>query len=304
MSQPPPWQPYDASGRDSSGSAAQGENPYQNSGAVGPAGPFGGASGSQPGGWAPQPGHGGQPGQYGGAQHPAQYGSPQQPGQYGGAQHPGHGGQSGQYGGPQVPGQYGGAVDSQPGGWAPPPAGAAQSGGFSGQNSQFGQPAGVPPQMQGWATGAIERPRSIIMAMRLMWAGAVIELLNILVVLLLLPQMREELGGQDAGMPPGVTDSIVNASIAVAVVVLLLRAGLWVLMAHLNGSGRKWARIVSCVLLGISALGIMSIFTQSTHALEVVVQLAMLGVGVAAIVFLFRPDSNHYFEIKSMSPYR
>ncbi len=195
----------------------------------------------------------------------------------------------------------------------PPPPGGDQSGyqpGYQYQGSQYqgapqygGQHPGGPVGAQGLTTP----PRSIVRAKYAMWAGAVVQLLAIPVALLMQSQMREiaEQSMRDSGQTydQDMVDMIVAFGLVVGVLGGLVGAGLWFLMAYLNGKGLGWARIVATVLYGIFVLSFLCGFAQPNPLLTTLINVVVLVIGGLATFFLWQKDSTAWFTAHQRPTY-
>jgi hypothetical protein len=77
-----------------------------------------------------------------------------------------------------------------------------------------------------------------------------------------------------------------------------ITAGLWLWMAWKTGSGRSWARVLSTVFFGIeclSALGGIATVGITHSFLPAIASLAHWGVGLAAIIYLWKRESSDFF---------
>jgi hypothetical protein len=163
-------------------------------------------------------------------------------------------------------------------------------------------PAAGPPQ------AADPRPGSVTAAVRLMWAGAALAVVSALLTPtmgdVMRTQIRDALATSGSSMTPSELDGIVTAILALALVFGLIGAGLWLLMAWLNGRGKSWARIVATVLF---ALGLISTLTGLPQAgaapLLTILSLASAIVGGVAVFFLWRKDSSAWFQAQSAPRY-
>lgn len=150
------------------------------------------------------------------------------------------------------------------------------------------------------------RPPAMDLAVRLMYAGAVLQVLAGLASLLqnrddLRSQIRDQLESQGSQ----VTDAAVNTAMAVsfgaAVVFGLIYAGLWVLMAVFNGRGKSWARIVATVLGGLNiVLTVVGVLASRSTGLgggfvATVFQVLIAALGIVILVLLWRRESSEYY---------
>jgi hypothetical protein len=74
---------------------------------------------------------------------------------------------------------------------------------------------------------------------------------------------------------------------------------LWLWMAWKTKEGRSWARVLSSVFFGIFCLGLLlAVVAAASHGdavLAFLVTLAGWGVGLAALIQLWRPESTQFF---------
>lgn len=150
---------------------------------------------------------------------------------------------------------------------------------------------------------APERPRSTRVAVGLMVAGAVVSALRALVPLIWGDEIKQlalaGAGEQVNNLSQQQIDSIVSASLGGAVAGALGGALLWVWMAWANNGGRRWARIVASVFCGISVVSFLYSLTQPALPIGYVLATALMLIGVAAIIALYRPSSSEYIAASS-----
>ncbi len=174
----------------------------------------------------------------------------------------------------------------------PPPPGGDQTGYQSAPAYQSGPMSGAPAMTS--------PPASIINAKYAMWAGAVMQLLTIPVTLLMLGEMREVI--EESLRESGQTydEAIVDFSLAVgvgfALVLSVLGAALWFLMAFLTVKGKGWARIVATVLYVIYVLYSIGGLVQPSSMLALALSIIVLIIGAVATFFLWRKDSTAWFK--------
>ncbi len=149
------------------------------------------------------------------------------------------------------------------------------------------------------------QPSSIRTAVRLMWAGAALSALSLVVTLATLGSLKDQIREQLAEQDTKVTEDAVNASytagIAFAVILGILGILLWLLMAWKNGQGRSWARIVATILAGLNVLltlgglAIGGATGTSSGAISTLISILTLVVSVAVVVLLWRKESSEYY---------
>src|SRR5215469_14192362 len=107
-------------------------------------------------------------------------------------------------------------------------------------------------------------PPSVLNAVKLMYAGAVISAVEIIVSFTTIGGLKSAIHQRYPHYTAAQVHTVEAASITGLVVSGLLSVGLWILMARLNQSGRSWARIVASVLFGINTLQLVALFTRPT----------------------------------------
>lgn len=141
------------------------------------------------------------------------------------------------------------------------------------------------------------RPRSLDLAVRLMQAGGVLALLNIIPLLVFRDRLREHYEGQDNTAAE--VDALVNSTLAIGLVVGLLSAALWFWMATVNGRGRKWARVLATAFFAMSFFSFISTISADLPIVNRILSVVVFGIGLGAIVALYRPESTAYYEQQS-----
>ena len=153
-------------------------------------------------------------------------------------------------------------------------------------------------QPQGGAVAPVERPSSVTRAVQLMYVGAALSVVGILVAWTTKDQLREQVEAASPTLSPEAVDSATTISLGFATVVGLVGVGLWLWMAAANGAGRSWARVLATVLGALGALSAVFSLTTGT-GVTIALQLLSLVLAVAILVLLWRPASSAYFQARS-----
>lgn len=181
----------------------------------------------------------------------------------------------------------------------PPPA--------DGPEQRPGYPAPPPSGYGQQARPPVEQPPSIRTAVRLMWAGAVVSLLSLIVTIATIgsskDQIRDQMAASGQDVTPGMVDAAFAVAIGVGVVGALIAIGLWLWMAWKNGKGRSWARIVATVLGAFNVASTLFTFSAgSSPAPALVLAVVNLILAVAILVLLWRKDSSAFYRARSARP--
>lgn len=180
----------------------------------------------------------------------------------------------------------------------PPPGGypaAPVEGGYGGM-APMGEAPAAP-------AAPVTRPPAMDTAVRLMKAGAVWSLVQILFVFAFSSQIRDAVERSSAKATTPLTPDQVDAAVAVSKVTGiaggLLAAALWFWMSVANGKGRSWARIVATVLGALSVLSFLAGLVQPSSALVKLSALVSVLIGGAALFFMYKRESSEFYVASS-----
>ena len=141
-----------------------------------------------------------------------------------------------------------------------------------------------------------EAPPSVRQAVKLMYGGAAISTVSLVVSLISIGSIKSAIRTQ---FPKYTTTQVNNAFTSFLVVVIVsavLGIGLWLWMARANGQGRNWARIMSSVLFAVYTLELLLGLRGPTTALSLVFPVLTWLVGLGAIILLWRKESSDFFK--------
>jgi hypothetical protein len=165
-------------------------------------------------------------------------------------------------------------------------------------------PSGGQPTVPPWPRA----PASVLIAAKLMDAGAAIGAVQLIIGLaLIIVDIKAAAHGQFLGH--SLTSPQMRPAIITLWIVLgLIGIALWLWMARANGQGRNWARILSTVLFGLATLQLDHPQPQGSPAgfgatvlyygVTVLSAAAWLA-GAAAVWLLWRPASSAFFKPQS-----
>ncbi|HEY7071878.1 MAG TPA: hypothetical protein VH479_17260 [Acidimicrobiales bacterium] len=182
--------------------------------------------------------------------------------------------------------------DSDPFGTAPQPP-PPQAGPWASDNLPPHPLAGMAAQME-----QMERPEPIRVAVNLMYIGAGLAVLGIVVALLLIGDLRDQIRDDNPTFTQSQVDTGVNVGIAFIVVIGLIGVGLWLWMAHENGAGKMWARTVATVLGVVNVLLTLIRIGANTMGANIF-GLVSIVLAIAILVLLYRPDATAYYKARS-----
>ena len=168
------------------------------------------------------------------------------------------------------------------------------------------------PSQQVQAVPQVPQPRSIRFAVRLMWAGAAVSLLSLVVGIATMGGAKDEIRDELIKDNPNVSQSTIDAAHVVGVmsvvVVGVLSVLLWLWMAWKNAQGRSWARVVATVLAGLNVLFTMLSLVAPNISMDS--DLAALGfsllnlvLAIAILVLVWRRESSDFYTARSRPQY-
>ncbi|MGP7998760.1 MAG: hypothetical protein ACLPKI_15795 [Streptosporangiaceae bacterium] len=138
-------------------------------------------------------------------------------------------------------------------------------------------------------------PTPVLQAVKLMYAGAAVSAISLIVTLLTIGSLKTAIHNADPSLTATKLHSAEVAAVAVAVIFGLIGIGLWLWMGYANKAGKNWARITATVFFGLDTLSVLTSFRQAEPILSRVVTLVIWLIGLGAIVLLYQRESSAYF---------
>ena len=152
---------------------------------------------------------------------------------------------------------------------------------------------GYPPPYQLGSRGAIyQLPRSMVTAVRLMYAGAAYALIYAIGFLMVVSSMLKNHPASHTSL----------AAVAVLVILLsLIEIAVWLWIARACRNGRSWARVTGTVLFGIHTLSALAVLGNTHPGIERARLLTVISwlIACGAVVFLWRRPSSAFFSSRT-----
>jgi hypothetical protein len=139
-------------------------------------------------------------------------------------------------------------------------------------------------------------PRSVQIAVWLMYAGAGLAALDLIATLATIGSARGELHRAHPGWSAALLTTEVHSFILSIVVSWAITIGVWVIMARTNLAGRAWARNVATVLSALSTLSFILYLHEPGALIGKILLAPMWLVGIAAAALLWRRESTAYIR--------
>ena len=151
--------------------------------------------------------------------------------------------------------------------------------------------------------GVPQSARTVRAAVRVMYAGAAVSTVNLLIGLAFIGDIEAYHAVLGRRVTAAQLGHLNAAVITLAIVSDLVPVVLWLWMARASGQARAWARSLSTVLLGLATLDLTGAFRTPGIQIEfipvafgpVVPVLTWLA-GLAAVWLLWRPASRAFFK--------
>lgn len=138
-------------------------------------------------------------------------------------------------------------------------------------------------------------PNSVAIAVKFMFVGAALALINVVVILSTTGAVRSALRNKGT-LTNAQINSDVRVTIVVGVVFGLIGIGLWLWMAFACRAGQSYARIVSTMFFSIGVLGFLGNLATAGPIWAKLIGILPVLVGLGAIIYLWRSESGPYFR--------
>lgn len=150
------------------------------------------------------------------------------------------------------------------------------------------------------------QPSSLRTAVRLMWAGAALSLIGVIITAAFSGKIKTAITNaaikanktaasqHKTQLTTAQIHTLANATFAILLVFGIIGVLLWVWMAWANNKGSGWARIVASVLFALNTIGLIFEVGRASVSLISIVLEWLVGVG--AIILLWRRDTTQYIN--------
>ena len=142
-------------------------------------------------------------------------------------------------------------------------------------------------------------PPSVGIAVRFMYAGAVLSLVSLIVALTTVGSLKQDIEKAFPKYTPSQVHSAEEVNIAIVLLAGIVGIGLWLWMARATGTGHNYGRIVGSVLFALYTLNIVTALARPHASLALVFDLLVWLAGLGATIFMWRRDATEYFRAPS-----
>ena len=172
--------------------------------------------------------------------------------------------------------------------------------------SNDGPGSAPPPPPSGGAPAPPTQPGSVATAVKLMYVGAALSLLSVVVSFFTLDTIKDTVADaireSDPDATQGMIDTAYTVTLFMTVVMGLIAVGLWLWMAWKNGQGRSWARIVATVFAGLNVLFSLGSFTQpGITGVAAIFSVINILLAIVILVLLWKKESTAFYESVTQS---
>jgi hypothetical protein len=149
-----------------------------------------------------------------------------------------------------------------------------------------------PPGNGNWIADPPPMPPSVAAAVRLMYAGAALSVVNVIVDIARIGSVASALVTRFGYTTSQAHSLAIHYTLPLAAG-KLITAGAWLWMARENAAGRGWARRLAAVMFGLYTLAAL---VHGPHTLVgTITAVVDWLVALAATICLWRPDASQYF---------
>jgi len=164
-------------------------------------------------------------------------------------------------------------------------------------------PGGYQPYHDGgpWSPPQpVAAPSSVVSAIRLMYVGAAISLVGVILNILTRGSIRTRVRNTYPKLTHAQVTKVAHFDFIVIIVLGLLFVGLWIWMALMCRSGRNWARITGSVFFGFLTLFLIITLSGAGGGLggglALIPAVILWLTGLGAVILLWRKDASAFFR--------
>lgn len=139
-------------------------------------------------------------------------------------------------------------------------------------------------------------PNSVQTAVKLMYAGAALSLIELVVGLVTIGSVRRAIQKAYPHYTSAQVHRLEVADVVVAIVAGVIAIGLWLWMARASSGGHNWARITGTVFFGLNTLFLLAGLARPHVGVGLVFSILVWLAGLGAVIMLWRRESGDYFR--------
>jgi hypothetical protein len=144
--------------------------------------------------------------------------------------------------------------------------------------------------------GRQEPPSPVKTAVKLMYGGAAVNALSLIITLATLGSIKSALRRSDSTLTAAQLHSLETVIVTLSVVSAVIGIGLWVWMAMMNKAGKSWARITGTALFAIYTIFLLLGVARAGAGASILVSILTWLIGLGTVILLWRRESSDYFN--------
>jgi hypothetical protein len=139
-------------------------------------------------------------------------------------------------------------------------------------------------------------PPSVANAVKIMYAGAVISILGIVIDILTVNATKSAIEKKSPHLSASQLTSTQHALVAGFIVSGVIAAALWIFIALKCRAGRNWARLTGTVLFAIATIDMLGAAIAPEAGLVKIWSVLTWLAGLGAVILLWRRSSTEFFQ--------
>jgi hypothetical protein len=139
-------------------------------------------------------------------------------------------------------------------------------------------------------------PKSVLNAVKFMYAGAASSLIGIVVDIATLSGTKRAIEKKNPALSISQVNTREHALLVGFIIAGVIGVAVWLWLARSCLGGKNWARITGTVLFAIATIDLLVGFGISVAGVVHIYGLLVWLIGLCAVIFLWRRDSSAYFK--------
>jgi hypothetical protein len=160
------------------------------------------------------------------------------------------------------------------------------------------------PYPSGGSTVEPERPAApptIVKAVKLMYAGAAVSTVSLIVSLVSIGGTKAEIRRSRPNLTVAQVNQLNTFIIALALLSGIVGIALWLWMARANSQGKSWARIVSTVLFCLATVDLVGVVGEPKTLLGLIFPVLTWLLGLGAVFLIWRGQSSAFYKPRGVA---
>jgi tRNA A-37 threonylcarbamoyl transferase component Bud32 len=157
-------------------------------------------------------------------------------------------------------------------------------------------PAAPSQPAPGWSMPPRPRiPGSVLTAVRLMYAGAAVSLVNVVVSLAAINQIKTAFEAQHP-LADNAAQGVAALAAAAVIISGVVAIGVWLTLASASRRGRSWPRTAGTILFALDTLFLLGTLGRAGIPATKTFGVLTWLIGLIAVICLWRRESGDYFD--------